>query len=415
MLDTSPARSNRRSVSWTALLLASFGLVLARAQPIEADWKDKKGQRAQREAAREAAREDYRQRAYQDNLHRCLAGIDPCYLEWLSPEQLVEVREKKFERIDAELARIQSERARVEAERARAEAERARVPAKPARRVRPDELGSKSNEVTNANIDDADPLVDPGGRKFGARIEAEGTRRGEGEQPARQSIGMLVGQPLHQCRSGIDARMPPDSVALFYLIAMDAIAGRDRNVSPSLVYLLYHDAAEATTRCSNSLLSLDELKALYYDAMDAISEREREPLRTGAAARCLNCIGYDGPGGPCYSGPGGPMYDGPGGPCYSGPGGPMYDGPGGPMYDGPTGPMYAGPGGAMDDSPGGPMYDGPGGPMYDGPGGPMYAGPGGPCYAGPGGPCDEGLGGACYSGPGGGENCPLHCHLCKHP
>jgi len=34
------------------------------------------------------------------------------------------------------------------------------------------------------------------------------------------------------------------------------------------------------------------------------------------------CIGYSGPGGPCYAGPGGPAYSGPGGPAYNGPGGP---------------------------------------------------------------------------------------------
>jgi hypothetical protein len=34
-----------------------------------------------------------------------------------------------------------------------------------------------------------------------------------------------------------------------------------------------------------------------------------------------DCIGYSGPGGPCYTGPGGGAYAGPGGPCYSGPGG----------------------------------------------------------------------------------------------
>lgn len=47
------------------------------------------------------------------------------------------------------------------------------------------------------------------------------------------------------------------------------------------------------------------------------------------AADPCNCIGYAGPGGPCYSGPGGPAYDGPGGPAYRGPGGPCYSGPGG--------------------------------------------------------------------------------------
>ena len=49
----------------------------------------------------------------------------------------------------------------------------------------------------------------------------------------------------------------------------------------------------------------------------------------GTADRVCNCIGYRGPGGPCYDGPGGPAYDGPGGPCYTGPGGPCYTGPGG--------------------------------------------------------------------------------------
>ena len=115
----------------------------------------------------------------------------------------------------------------------------------------------------------------------------------------------------------------------------------------------------------------------------------------------VDCIGYDGPGGPCYDGPGGPMYDGPGGAMYDGPGGPMYDGPGGAMYDGPGGPMYDGPGGPMYDGPGGPMYDGPGGAMYDGPGGPMYDGPGGAMYDGPGGAMYAGPGGPMYDGPGG--------------
>jgi hypothetical protein len=41
-----------------------------------------------------------------------------------------------------------------------------------------------------------------------------------------------------------------------------------------------------------------------------------------------NCIGYAGPGGPCYTGPGGGLYTGPGGGAYTGPGGGAYTGPG---------------------------------------------------------------------------------------
>src|SRR5712692_5851234 len=48
-----------------------------------------------------------------------------------------------------------------------------------------------------------------------------------------------------------------------------------------------------------------------------------------------NCIGYSGPGGPCYTGPGGGLYTGPGGGAYTGPGGGAYSGPGGPCYSGP--------------------------------------------------------------------------------
>jgi hypothetical protein len=70
-----------------------------------------------------------------------------------------------------------------------------------------------------------------------------------------------------------------------------------------------------------------------------------------------NCIGYAGPGGPCYTGPGGGLYTGPGGGAYTGPGGGAYTGPGGGAYTGPGGGAYAGPGGAC--------YSGPGGGGYD--------------------------------------------------
>jgi crotonobetainyl-CoA:carnitine CoA-transferase CaiB-like acyl-CoA transferase len=46
-----------------------------------------------------------------------------------------------------------------------------------------------------------------------------------------------------------------------------------------------------------------------------------------------NCIGYSGPGGPCYTGPGGGLYTGPGGGAYTGPGGGCYTGPGGGGHD----------------------------------------------------------------------------------
>jgi hypothetical protein len=36
------------------------------------------------------------------------------------------------------------------------------------------------------------------------------------------------------------------------------------------------------------------------------------------------CVGYSGPGGPCYTGPGGGLYTGPGGGAYTGPGGGAY-------------------------------------------------------------------------------------------
>ena len=57
------------------------------------------------------------------------------------------------------------------------------------------------------------------------------------------------------------------------------------------------------------------------------------------------CIGYAGPGGPCYTGPGGGAYTGPGGGAYTGPGGGAYTGPGGGAYTGPGGGAYTGPGG----------------------------------------------------------------------
>jgi hypothetical protein len=52
---------------------------------------------------------------------------------------------------------------------------------------------------------------------------------------------------------------------------------------------------------------------------------------TATIARA-DCIGYAGPGGPCYPGPGGGLYPGPGGGAYPGPGGGAYVGPGGPCY-----------------------------------------------------------------------------------
>src|SRR5208282_3995523 len=65
------------------------------------------------------------------------------------------------------------------------------------------------------------------------------------------------------------------------------------------------------------------------------------------------CVGYSGPGGPCYTGPGGGLYTGPGGGAYTGPGGGAYTGPGGGAYTGPGGGAYGGPGG--------PCFNGPGG------------------------------------------------------
>lgn len=97
------------------------------------------------------------------------------------------------------------------------------------------------------------------------------------------------------------------------------------------------------------------------------------------------CIGYSGPGGPCYTGLGGGIYTAPGG-AYTGPGG-AYTGPGG-AYTGPGG-AYTGPGGAYT-GPGG-AYTGPGG-AYDGPGG-AYTGPGG-AYSGD--PCNSGPGASSY-------------------
>ncbi len=61
------------------------------------------------------------------------------------------------------------------------------------------------------------------------------------------------------------------------------------------------------------------------------------------------CVGYAGPGGPCYTGPGGGLYTGPGGGAYTGPGGGAYTGPGGGAYAGPGGPCYSGPGGKNPD------------------------------------------------------------------
>lgn len=126
----------------------------------------------------------------------------------------------------------------------------------------------------------------------------------------------------------------------------------------------------------------------YYGGSNYSSGQVQGRRRGAARPAICNCVGYNGPGGPCYDGPGGPAYSGPGAPAYAGPGGPCYSGPGGPMYGG------------------------PGGPTYNGPGGNCYSGPGGPAYAGPGGPCNDGPGGACYSGPGGGWNCPQICQIC---
>lgn len=37
------------------------------------------------------------------------------------------------------------------------------------------------------------------------------------------------------------------------------------------------------------------------------------PLSALDPCHCDDCVGYDGPGGPCYDGPGGAAYSGPGG------------------------------------------------------------------------------------------------------
>ena len=89
-------------------------------------------------------------------------------------------------------------------------------------------------------------------------------------------------------------------------------------------------------------------------------------------AAAQQCIGYSGPGGPCYTGPGGGLHTGPGGGMYTGPGGGLYTGPGGGMYTGPGGGLYNGPGGGMYTGPGGGAYAGP--PTSDG-----YKGPYSPC------------------------------------
>ena len=68
-----------------------------------------------------------------------------------------------------------------------------------------------------------------------------------------------------------------------------------------------------------------------------------------SASASANCIGYSGPGGPCYTGPGGGLYTGPGGGAYTGPGGGAYTGPGGGAYTGPGGGCYSGPGGSNTD------------------------------------------------------------------
>ncbi len=108
-------------------------------------------------------------------------------------------------------------------------------------------------------------------------------------------------------------------------------------------------------------------------------------LTLSSASAFAECIGYSGPGGPCYTGPGGGLYTGPGGGAYTGPGGGAYTGPGGGLYTGPGGGAYTGPGGGLYTGPGGGAYTGPGGGAYTGPGGGAYTGPGGGCYSGPGG------------------------------
>jgi hypothetical protein len=51
-------------------------------------------------------------------------------------------------------------------------------------------------------------------------------------------------------------------------------------------------------------------------------------LQSANAANPCHCIGYNGPGGPCYDGPGGDAYGGPGGPAYAGPWGAVLCGTG---------------------------------------------------------------------------------------
>lgn len=123
--------------------------------------------------------------------------------------------------------------------------------------------------------------------------------------------------------------------------------------------------------------------------MVIVRERAKAILLAGVlllpSTALAECVGYSGPGGPCYTGPGGGLYTGPGGGAYTGPGGGAYTGPGGGAYTGPGGGAYTGPGGGAYTGPGGGAYTGPGGGAYTGPGGGAYAGPGGACYNGPGG------------------------------
>lgn len=133
------------------------------------------------------------------------------------------------------------------------------------------------------------------------------------------------------------------------------------------------------------------MKFLRFILLVLVAVINQSALADDAWRQCncdVRCIGYDGPGGPCF--------DGPGGPRYAGPGGPLFDGPGGACFVGPGGPMYTGPGGAY--------FAGPGGPLFNGPGGPCFEGPGGPCFNGPGGTgeeCDVSL---CHLSCGGGNS-----------
>jgi hypothetical protein len=89
--------------------------------------------------------------------------------------------------------------------------------------------------------------------------------------------------------------------------------------------------------------------------LDALADR---------VLKCKFCVGYNGPGGPCYKKAGGDISAEPGGFCYTGPGSSLYSGAGG----------------ALSTSPGG--------------------------------ACSEHPGGNCWSGPGSdGKNCPLACRL----